>query len=87
MNSGGINFLELALNASLFVKVVMLVLVVFSFLSWVIIFRKMTILNRAMSGRCATAAATAARPSATSATTSKSGCSANNAARALRIRC
>jgi len=50
MNSGGINFLELALNASLFVKVVMLVLVVFSFLSWVIIFRKMTILNRAMSG-------------------------------------
>jgi biopolymer transport protein TolQ len=50
MNSGGINFLELALNASLFVKVVMLVLIVFSFLSWVIIFRKMTILNRAMSG-------------------------------------
>jgi len=50
MNSGGINFLELALNASLFVKVVMLVLVVFSFLSWVIIFRKMTVLNRAMSG-------------------------------------
>jgi len=50
MNSGGINFLELALNASLFVKVVMGVLLVFSFLSWVIIFRKMTILNRAMSG-------------------------------------
>jgi biopolymer transport protein TolQ len=50
MNSGGINFLELALNASLFVKVVMLVLVVFSFLSWVIIFRKMTVLSRAMSG-------------------------------------
>jgi biopolymer transport protein TolQ len=50
MNSGGINFLELALNASLFVKVVMAVLVVFSFLSWVIIFRKMTVLNRAMSG-------------------------------------
>jgi len=50
MNSGGINFLELALNASLFVKVVMLVLIVFSFLSWVIIFRKMTVLNRAMYG-------------------------------------
>ena len=50
MNSGGINFLELALNASLFVKVVMAVLLVFSFLSWVIIFRKMTVLNRAMSG-------------------------------------
>jgi len=50
MSSGGINFLELALNASLFVKVVMLVLIVFSFLSWVIIFRKMTVLNRAMSG-------------------------------------
>jgi biopolymer transport protein TolQ len=50
MNSGGINFLELALNASLFVKVVMAVLIVFSFLSWVIIFRKMTVLNRAMSG-------------------------------------
>ena len=50
MNSGGINFLELALNASLFVKIVMAVLIVFSFLSWVIIFRKMTVLNRAMSG-------------------------------------
>ena len=50
MNSGGINFLELALNASLFVKVVMAVLIVFSFLSWVIIFRKMTVLSRAMSG-------------------------------------
>ena len=50
MNTGGINFLELALNASLFVKIVMVVLLVFSFLSWVIIFRKMTVLNRAMSG-------------------------------------
>jgi len=50
MNSGGINFLELALNASLFVKVVMAILLVFSFLSWVIIFRKMTMLDRAMSG-------------------------------------
>jgi biopolymer transport protein TolQ len=48
--NGGINFLELALNASLFVKVVMAVLIVFSFLSWVIIFRKMTVLNRAMAG-------------------------------------
>ena len=50
MNSGGINVLELVLNASLFVKVVMAILLVFSFLSWVIIFRKMTVLNRAMSG-------------------------------------
>jgi len=48
--NGGINFLELALNASLFVKVVMVILIVFSFLSWVIIFRKMTVLSRAMSG-------------------------------------
>jgi biopolymer transport protein TolQ len=46
--NGGINVLELALHASLFVKVVMAVLLLFSFLSWVIIFRKMTVLNRAM---------------------------------------
>ena len=46
----GINVLQLALNASLFVKVVMAILIVFSFLSWVIIFRKMNVLNRAMKG-------------------------------------
>src|ERR1700722_4626931 len=47
---GGINVLQLTLNASLFVKIVMLILIAFSFLSWVIIFRKMNILNRAMKG-------------------------------------
>ncbi|MGH8042212.1 MAG: protein TolQ [Rudaea sp.] len=48
--SDSINILQLTLNASLFVQVVMAILVVFSFLSWVIIFRKMNILNRAMRG-------------------------------------
>jgi len=48
--SSGINVFQLVLNASLFVQVVMLVLLLFSFLSWVIIFRKMNILNRAMKG-------------------------------------
>src|ERR1700729_931226 len=47
---GGINVLQLALNSSLFVKVVILILIAFSFLSWVIIFRKMNILSRAMKG-------------------------------------
>src|ERR1700750_566949 len=48
--NGGINVLELALNASLFVKIVMLILLLFSFLSWVIIFRKWSVLNRARNG-------------------------------------
>jgi biopolymer transport protein TolQ len=48
--NGGINVLQLVLDSSLFVKIVILILLVFSFLSWVIIFRKMTILNRAMKG-------------------------------------
>lgn len=48
--NGGINVLQLVLDASLFVKAVMVVLLLFSVLSWVIIFRKMTILNRAMRG-------------------------------------
>ena len=50
MSDGGINVLQLALNASLFVKVVMAILLAFSVLSWVIIFRKMNVLNRAMKG-------------------------------------
>ena len=51
MNSGsGINVIQLVLNASLFVQIVIVVLLLFSFLSWVIIFRKMNILNRAMKG-------------------------------------
>jgi len=48
--NGGIDVLKLVLDASLFVKAVMVVLLLFSVLSWVIIFRKMTILNRAMRG-------------------------------------
>src|SRR3569833_679541 len=48
--NGGIIVLELALNASLFGKVVMLILLLFSFLSWVIIFRKWSVLNRAVNG-------------------------------------
>ena len=48
--NGGIDVLQLALNASLFVKIVMAILIVFSVLSWVIIFRKMNVLNRAMKG-------------------------------------
>ena len=49
MNSG-LNIWQLVLDASLFVKVVMLILLAFSFLSWVIIFRKRALLNRAMRG-------------------------------------
>jgi len=48
--NGGINVLQLVLDASLFVKIVMVILLVFSFLSWVIIFRKMSMLSRAMKG-------------------------------------
>jgi len=48
--NGGLNVLQLVLDASLFVKVVMVVLLLFSFFSWVIIFRKMNVLNRAMKG-------------------------------------
>src|ERR1700742_2059698 len=48
--NGGINVLQLALSASLFVKIVMLILLLFSFLSWGIIFRKWSVLNRAMKG-------------------------------------
>ena len=48
--NGGIDVLQLVLHASLFVKVVMVILLLFSVLSWVIIFRKMNILNRAMRG-------------------------------------
>jgi biopolymer transport protein TolQ len=50
MSDGGINILQLTLHASLFVQVVLAILVAFSFLSWVIIFRKMNVLNRAMKG-------------------------------------
>jgi len=46
----GLNILDLVLNASIFVKLVMLLLLVFSFMSWVIIFRKRAMLNRTMSG-------------------------------------
>jgi biopolymer transport protein TolQ len=48
--NGGINIWQLVLDASLFVKAVMAILLVFSFLSWVIIFRKRALLNRAMRG-------------------------------------
>ncbi len=48
--NGGVNIWQLVLDASLFVKVVMVILVVFSFLSWVIIFRKRALLGRAMRG-------------------------------------
>jgi biopolymer transport protein TolQ len=48
--NGGINVLQLVLDASLFVKIVMVILLVFSFASWVIIFRKMAMLGRAMKG-------------------------------------
>ncbi len=46
----GLNILDLVLNASIFVKLVMLLLLIFSFMSWVIIFRKRAMLNRAMAG-------------------------------------
>ena len=48
--SGDLNVFALILGASLFVKIVMGVLLLFSFLSWVIIFRKKAMLDRAMSG-------------------------------------
>jgi biopolymer transport protein TolQ len=48
--NGGIDVLKLVLDASLFVKIVMVILLMFSFMSWVIIFRKMSLLSRAMKG-------------------------------------
>ena len=48
--NGGINIWQLVLDASLFVKAVMAILLIFSFLSWVIIFRKRALLNRSMRG-------------------------------------
>ncbi len=48
--NGGLNILDLMLQASIFVKVVMAILLVFSFMSWVIIFRKRAMLNKAMRG-------------------------------------
>ena len=48
--SGDLNVLALILGASLFVKLVLAILVLFSFLSWMIIFRKKALLDRAMSG-------------------------------------
>src|SRR6185437_12945868 len=48
--NGGVNIWQLVLDASLFVKIVMAILIVFSFLSWVIIFRKRALLSRAMRG-------------------------------------
>lgn len=48
--SGELNVLGLIWNASVFVKLVMGVLIAFSFLSWMIIFRKKAMLDRAMSG-------------------------------------
>ena len=48
--NGGVNIWQLVLDASLFVKAVMAILLVFSFLSWVIIFRKRALLSRAMRG-------------------------------------
>jgi len=48
--NGDLNILQLVLGASLLVKLVLGVLVAFSFLSWVIIFRKKVMLDRAMNG-------------------------------------
>ncbi len=48
--NGDLNILQLVLGASLLVKLVLGVLVAFSFLSWVIIFRKKAMLDRAMNG-------------------------------------
>ena len=48
--NGELDVLKLILGASYFVKVVMGVLVAFSFLSWMIIFRKKAMIDRAMSG-------------------------------------
>jgi biopolymer transport protein TolQ len=46
--NGDINILDLVLHASLPVKLVLGVLLVFSFLSWVIIVRKYTLMNQAV---------------------------------------
>jgi biopolymer transport protein TolQ len=48
--NGELDVLKLILGASVFVKIVMGVLVAFSFLSWMIIFRKKVMIDRAMSG-------------------------------------
>lgn len=48
--NGDLNLFALVLGASLFVKLVMGVLLAFSFLSWMIIFRKKAMLDRAMDG-------------------------------------
>ncbi|HEY8011488.1 MAG TPA: protein TolQ [Rudaea sp.] len=48
--NGGLNILDLMLQASIFVKVVMAILLIFSFMSWVIIFRKRAMLTKAMRG-------------------------------------
>jgi biopolymer transport protein TolQ len=48
--NGGLNIFGLVLGASPFVQVVMAILLVFSFMSWVIIFRKRAMLNSAMRG-------------------------------------
>jgi len=48
MNAGDLNLWQLIVHASLFVKFVMVVLLVFSFLSWGIIFRKYSMLKTAL---------------------------------------
>jgi biopolymer transport protein TolQ len=48
MNSSDLDLWQLLLNASLFVKLVMAVLLVFSLLSWMIIFRKYSLLKNAL---------------------------------------
>jgi len=48
--NGGLNILGLVLHASPFVQVVMAILLTFSFMSWVIIFRKRSMLAKAMRG-------------------------------------
>jgi biopolymer transport protein TolQ len=48
--NGGLNIIDLVLQASIFVKVVMAILITFSFMSWVIIFRKRAMLNSSMRG-------------------------------------
>ncbi|MGH8122436.1 MAG: protein TolQ [Rudaea sp.] len=48
--NGGLNPIDLLLQASIFVKIVMAILLIFSFMSWVIIFRKRAMLNKAMRG-------------------------------------
>ncbi|MGH8124833.1 MAG: protein TolQ [Rhodanobacteraceae bacterium] len=45
--NGSINILDLVIHASLPVKIVLLILVIFSFTSWVIIFRKKAMLDAA----------------------------------------